>query len=60
MYDQREPTEVRRARADLARRVAEHLRHDGPQEQQRKVIALEPKPTGLDAWLKANERSTRR
>ena len=52
----KESARVRLARLRLAKRVTDIL----IREQQRKVIALEPKPTGLDAWLEANERSTRR
>lgn len=56
MNDQRETPEVRRARARIARRVVAAL----IREKQSKVRLLQPRPTGLDEWMRANERSTRR
>jgi hypothetical protein len=50
----RESTEVRLARMHLARRVVEELKRAN------NIRTLEPRPSGLDEWMRANERSTRR
>lgn len=50
----RESTEVRLARMQLARRVVEELKRES------NIRTLEPRPSGLDEWMRANERSTRR
>ena len=54
MHNDRLPAEVRLARMQVARRVVEELKRES------NIRTLEPRPTGLDGWLKANERSTRR
>ena len=56
MQKGRESARVRLARLRLAKRVTDIL----IREQQAKVRTLEPRPTGLDEWMRANERSTRR
>ena len=48
------PAEVRLARMQLARRVVEELKRES------NIRTLEPRPSGLDEWMRANERSTRR
>src|SRR5690606_17533656 len=48
------PAEVRLARMQLARRVVEELKRAS------NIRTLEPRPSALDAWMRANERSTRR
>ncbi|HEX7113742.1 MAG TPA: hypothetical protein VF193_01310 [Steroidobacter sp.] len=48
------PAEVRLARMQVARRVVEELKRES------NIRTLEPRPTGLDEWMRANERSTRR
>ena len=50
----RESTKVRLARMQLARRVVEELKRES------NIRTLEPRPSGLDEWMRANERSTRR
>src|SRR5690606_29624401 len=56
MQNDRESARVRLARLRLAKRVTDIL----IREQQAEVRTLEPRPTGLDEWMRANERSTRR
>jgi len=48
------PADIRLARLQLARRVVEELKRES------NIRTLEPRPSGLDECLRANERSTRR
>jgi len=56
MQNDRESARVRLARLRLAKRVTDIL----IREQQAEIRTLEPRPSGLDEWMRANERSTRR
>ena len=56
MQNERESDRVRLARLRLAKRVTDIL----IREQQAEIRTLEPRPSGLDEWMRANERSTRR
>lgn len=47
------PAEVRFARMQLARRVVEELKRES------NIRTLEPRPSGLDDWLRYNARAGR-